>query len=391
MERLPVVTVFEHENYGLDRAYLKQQLKGKASTLYLPHSVKNVAEAIVQLGAPLTSEGEWIIDSRYVLNPDVDLTELAKNCDPEKVTLFKVSPLPSDKEGQKTTTVFDHEHEHGGLYYVGHNAHRLFAASNRLALKLYEKLKNYDHREATTRRYPYPICILSSVHDERDPNLLVLAFKSHYKEYNPDVRIFRAGHLSIREAHSQMIASFKTSQTVLVVDSDFELDDPNKLLMYEAPIGEEKYTHVWYAENPLNGLLYGHGAPKLFNTSYFHTPRASTSIDVTASTGMGLKIHPHKVGVHRFDTSLWSVWRTTFREVYKLLCSGSLEGKEPDEETLERLKVWKEEKIPSTYFSVYVDAVQTAEKYFNEGLSVDVNDYRHLRMMFDSRGHHEQV
>jgi hypothetical protein len=88
--------------------------------------------------------------------------------------------------------------------------------------------------------------------------------------------------------------------------------------------------YVFYAENPVNGLYYGHQAMIAYNKKL-----------TLANTGKGLDFtqdDEHEVleinsGVAMFNTDAWSTWRTAFREAIKLCVSN-------DDVSRDRLKTW---------------------------------------------------
>ena len=89
--------------------------------------------------------------------------------------------------------------------------------------------------------------------------------------------------------------------------------------------------YIFHAENPVNGLIYGHQAMIAYNQKL-----------VLENPGMGLdftldslhEVVPILSGVAHYNTSPWSAWRTAFREVIKLQASL------PDVENEYRLNQW---------------------------------------------------
>jgi hypothetical protein len=89
--------------------------------------------------------------------------------------------------------------------------------------------------------------------------------------------------------------------------------------------------YIFHAENPVNGLIYGHQAMIAYNKQL-----------VLENEGVGLDFtldQPHEVvpilsGTAQYYTSNWMCWRTAFREAIKLKASL------PDVENEYRLKVW---------------------------------------------------
>ena len=89
--------------------------------------------------------------------------------------------------------------------------------------------------------------------------------------------------------------------------------------------------YIFHAENPVNGLVYGHQAMIAYNRQL-----------VLDNPGVGLDFtldSPHEVvpivsGVAHYNMSAWSAWRTAFREVIKLKAAL------PDVEAQYRLSRW---------------------------------------------------
>jgi hypothetical protein len=89
--------------------------------------------------------------------------------------------------------------------------------------------------------------------------------------------------------------------------------------------------YIFHAENPINGLVYGHQAMIAYNKKL-----------VLENTGVGLDFtldQPHEVvpilsGRANYYTDNWMCWRTAFRECIKLRASL------PDVENEYRLKTW---------------------------------------------------
>jgi len=109
----------------------------------------------------------------------------------------------------------------------------------------------------------------------------------------------------------------------LEVSSDFDWSwQPDRL--------QEPKHYIFRAINPVNGLRYGHMAMVANNRSL-----------TLATTGQGLDFTMESrvcvvdidSGIARFNTDPWTTWRTTFREVIKLLSQG-------DEESKKRLESW---------------------------------------------------
>jgi hypothetical protein len=92
--------------------------------------------------------------------------------------------------------------------------------------------------------------------------------------------------------------------------------------------------YIFHADNPVNGLVYGHQAMIAYNKKL-----------VLENTGVGLdftldqahEVVPIVSGTANYAETPWMAWRTAFREALKLRASL------PDVENEYRLKVWLKE------------------------------------------------
>jgi hypothetical protein len=113
--------------------------------------------------------------------------------------------------------------------------------------------------------------------------------------------------------------------------------------------------YIFHAENPVNGLVYGHQAMIAYNKEL-----------VLNNPGVGLDFtldSPHEVvpilsGRANYYTSNWMAWRTAFREVLKLKASL------PDVENEYRLKVWLTTDTGAGQWSK--KGAQDAAEYYDE-------------------------
>jgi hypothetical protein len=126
--------------------------------------------------------------------------------------------------------------------------------------------------------------------------------------------------------------------------------------------------YVFYAKNPVNGLLYGHQAMIAYNKNL-----------TLANTGKGLDFtqdDEHEVleinsGTANFNTDEWSTWRTSFREALKLRANNDTISKD-------RLDIWLT--VGMGKFNEYsMEGAQHAVEYYDE-----VNgDFEKLKLSYD--------
>jgi hypothetical protein len=128
--------------------------------------------------------------------------------------------------------------------------------------------------------------------------------------------------------------------------------------------------YIFHAENPLNGLVYGHQAMIAYNKKL-----------VLENKGLGLDFtldQPHEVvpilsGTAWYTDSPWMAWRTAFREVIKLMTTL------PDVESEYRLNKWLDVNSDEADPQWSRFGAEDAEEYYN---SVN-GDFAELRKSYD--------
>ena len=157
--------------------------------------------------------------------------------------------------------------------------------------------ENYEHLLKTTKKLPNRVIRVDSI-------------SGRVKAY----------HAAAKESHTPWLF---TVFAKLKVNQNFDFSwQPDRL--------QKPKHYIFHAENPLNGLIYGHQAMIAYNKKL-----------TLANTGKGLDFtldDPHSVigilsGVANFNTDKFSTWRTAFREVIKL-------KSDYDPVSIERLNIW---------------------------------------------------
>lgn len=97
-------------------------------------------------------------------------------------------------------------------------------------------------------------------------------------------------------------------------------------------------VYVMRALNPFNGLIYGHGAIKLFHAPAFIDQLNRSSVDMTSGARLDYRIVHRLASEHRYHASAFHAWRTAFRECVKL--ASSIIPNTKQDETSHRLSVW---------------------------------------------------
>jgi hypothetical protein len=275
----------------------------------------------------------WIADSEYcplrTAFPRVLLRSVNTDC---TYSLFKVGKPEFSRNfyTAKYTHDADVHDLFGGLRYVDLQCMSELPDDYVLDVESHGVRIDFQHTIASRLQFPYSVFHLSS----NEPMSVTEESLRVLSKFYPSIEAVNFG-TGILESHRR-IAELSDSDMFVVFDADCSVRD--ELLSERVPIGQEDATHVWYVENPINGLIYGHGGPKMFSKHAFADLKTSATVDVTTSaSAKKLVLHTNCVGIHKFNWSAEATWRTAFRETAKLTW---ILGYDPDAE--ERLKTWVE-------------------------------------------------
>ena len=261
----------------------------------------------------------WVLDTRYQLIDTADAHVAIEHTlvFPDRLTMFGVRRLPSQGPFDLTTNQRDVTTNHGGVYYIGDALRdRIINCQFPNDLDIWQVLGETSDTLLSTRRFPYPVRILSHMSEPLWLSQQVLKNLVKFSPFTLDIEIVRTDQ-SIYESHRIVCTEIPTEQSVLFIDSDFVPNSQFWNLVTEVPVSDEKYVHLWYADSACNSNVYGHGGPKLINKSAFDSPILK-GVDMTTNIGAGLTVHPVSVGTHAYNWSDESSWRTAFREAFKL-------------------------------------------------------------------------
>lgn len=193
------------------------------------------------------------------------------------------------------------------------------------------QLYDYPHIDKTQRMLkdtPLDIVFISNGEINADRHFAHL----NSVTYNLKNRLHRVDNVNGRVAAYHAAAQvsctpwFFTVFAKLQVNKEFDWNwQPDRM--------QQAKHYIFHAENPLNGLVYGHQAMIAYNKKL-----------VLENEGLGLDFtldQPHEVvpilsGTAWYTDSPWMAWRTAFREVIKLRASL------PDVESEYRLNKWRD-------------------------------------------------
>lgn len=371
--------------------YFKLTTSGLGYTDFQPTEASSLSYAI---GLAVQSNKNWLVDSRYSLLTDLNLSEM--DLPQDRVTIFKLRAPDWDLANSKgvLSNLRDIDAQHGGLYYIGQNLLNLLKYQDK-GLNIVshfegptrnKSLWHYSDKICCTKRFPYPIRILSAI--DFEPEHLALSLRDKMSSlYNgsADIQVIRT-NLPIFDSHKKVVLDLPMQQPVLFLDSDFLPNENFLTSVQEVYLEEEKYVHLWQVRSACNRNIYGHGGPKLLNKTAFD-PQTTVPLDMTTSIGSGLTIHPECVGTHKYNWSAESTWRTAFREGYKLRRI-SLDKEIEETERYQansRLMAWVEEdhSEPTPFMARSISGAKLGAIAAETGFwPYAINDYQHLKSLY---------
>lgn len=123
-----------------------------------------------------------------------------------------------------------------------------------------------------------------------------------------------------------------------IVDGDNRISEG---FSFEAPEGSlcEKTLYVWRCHNPVNDLVYGYGAIKLYNKALLERPTQSF-VDLATTLPTHYKVIHKVASSTHFYVTPFEAWRGAFRECAKL--SSEIIRGQKSEETGKRLEQWSQ-------------------------------------------------
>ena len=187
--------------------------------------------------------------------------------------------------------------------------------------------------------------------------------------------IFNAHKKCAEQAYTEMF---------YVVDADADLDD-NFDLTYKPNKWDLDKIHVWRCRNPINDLIYGYGAVKLFPKKNLMEAE-HWNIDMTTTIGAPFVPKFQISNVTAFNTDPFNTWKSAFRECTKLASAIIPNADNTDNEY--RLKVWCERGEKREYGEyAMLGAQQGADfgKHYSNNIDALklINDFDWLKEQFN--------
>lgn len=262
--------------------------------------VKDIMEAVTSAQAYSTTKLFWLLDVEAELQ-------------------FDLSWRPEQWE-QKW--IYAWQSKNGKLIEQG-----LSLWPSSLTYTTYDELENIKFLDDVATTYePYDVFFISFNEPNADANYKKLL------KIIPDAKRVD-GIVGIHNAH-KVCAEQSTTEMFWTIDADTVIDKKFDL-SYRPPLHDKQYLHLWYTRNPVNDLVYGYGAVKLWPR---HAPLSHEGnwLDFTTSVG-NIKVVDDIVATTQFNSSNYDSWRSGFREAVKL-CYNIHLGERG--ESVDRLLIW---------------------------------------------------
>jgi hypothetical protein len=146
---------------------------------------------------------------------------------------------------------------------------------------------------------------------------------------------------------------------------------------------------LWYADNPINGLRYAHGAIKLLPVALMKTVAFNGHVDFSTSVSRN-RYTEICASEHRFNADPYSTWAGAFRECAKLAIGTTLDDARGRKLAQYRLSIWCSKGAEAKFGSWCLKGAQEGHRYglkFSRNLDrlSRINDFDWLRQRFRAR------
>jgi hypothetical protein len=173
---------------------------------------------------------------------------------------------------------------------------------------------------------------------EADDNFKILQEKAPHAKRIDGVEGLLNAHKACAEESRTSYFYVCDADAVITENFAFKFTPSDRRLAYPG-VKETECVFTYRSHNPINDLVYGNGALKLFpkkgllNTKEF-------KVDMTTSIGAKFKPLFEISNITQFNTDPFNTWRSAFRECTKLSSNIIDNNKQVDDAY--RLKVWCE-------------------------------------------------
>ena len=224
---------------------------------------------------------------------------------------------------------------------------------------------------------PYDVVFISYQEPNADENYEILKSKCPHA-----MRIH--GVTGIHQAHIKA-AKLCNTKMFWIVDGDASIVELFNF-EYQVPAWDHDMVHVWRSINPINDLIYGYGGVKLFPTELTITMDTSNP-DMTTSISRKFLAVNETSNITAFNTDPFNTWKSAFRECTKL--ASKIIDRQKDDETIERLEVWKTVGTNTTYGSYAIAGAIAGAEYGEKNKNnieslKKINDFDWLKEQFNA-------
>jgi hypothetical protein len=193
------------------------------------------------------------------------------------------------------------------------------------------------------------------------------------------------GVKGIHDAHIKA-AEICTTDMIWIVDGDAVISDEFNF-NYNVPKWDLDNVHVCNSKNPINDLIYGYGAVKLFPRELTLNMDKSKP-DMTTSISTKFKKIYEISNITEFNTSPLNTWKSAFRECCKL--ASKVIDRQKDDETEKRLETWCNVGKDRMYGEYAIDGANAGRQYgetYKGNLEElrKINDFMWLEERFNER------
>jgi len=203
------------------------------------------------------------------------------------------------------------------------------------------------------------------------------------------------GIKGIFEAHQECARQSKTSH-FYVIDADavieeefsFRFTPSSDRFVYET-VPETECVFVWRSRNPVNDLIYGYGAAKLFPKNKL-LEAEHWNVDMTTTIGAPFVPKYQISNVTAFNTDPFNAWKSSFRECTKLASSIIPNGDNTDNEY--RLNVWCNRGARRPFGEMAIKGSRQGRDFGQRyrdrpDILAKINDFGWLREVFATHAH----
>lgn len=186
------------------------------------------------------------------------------------------------------------------------------------------------------RIFMLDVFMLTYGEPEADDNFAILLEKAPHAQRIDNVKGLLEAHKAAAEASRTRYFYVCDADAVISENFSFKFEPDDRREAYPG-VPETECVFTYRSHNPINDLIYGYGAVKLFPKKNL---LACEEFKVDMTTSIGAKFVPkfEISNITQFNTDPFNAWRSAFRECTKLASNIIDNNKQVDDAY--RLEVW---------------------------------------------------